>query len=148
MIQTLSLLGSTGSIGTQALDIIRRLGIQVKALAAYRNIERLEQQIREFQPEFAAVYDVALAKELKLRVADCSIRIGAGMDGLLEAAVLPGSEMMFNSVVGMVGLLPTLEAIQAKKKIALANKETLVAGGALVMEAAKKAGSAGLSSRQ
>ena len=140
MIQTLSLLGSTGSIGTQALDIIRRLGIQVKALAAYRNIERLEQQIREFQPEFAAVYDVALAKELKLRVADCSTRIGAGMDGLLEAAVLPGSEMMFNSVVGMVGLLPTLEAIQAKKKIALANKETLVAGGALVMEAAKKQG--------
>lgn len=140
MIQALSLLGSTGSIGTQALDIIRRLGIQVKALAAYRNIERLEQQIREFQPEFAAVYDVALAKELKLRVADCSTRIGAGMDGLLEAAVLPGSEMMFNSVVGMVGLLPTLEAIQAKKKIALANKETLVAGGALVMEAAKKQG--------
>ena len=140
MIQTLSLLGSTGSIGTQALDIIRRLGIQVKALAAYRNIERLEQQIREFQPEFAAVYDVALAKELKFRVADCSTRIGAGMEGLLEAAVLPGSEMMFNSVVGMVGLLPTLEAIQAKKKIALANKETLVAGGALVMEAAKKQG--------
>lgn len=140
MIQTLSLLGSTGSIGTQALDIIRRLGIQVKALAAYRNIERLEQQIREFHPEFAAVYDVALAKELKQRIADCSTRIGAGMDGLLEAAVLPGAEMMFNSVVGMVGLRPTLEAIQAKKKIALANKETLVAGGALVMAAARKQG--------
>lgn len=140
MIQTLSLLGSTGSIGTQALDIIRRLGIQVKALAAYRNIERLEQQIREFRPEFAAVYDVALAKELKQRVADCSVRIGAGMEGLLEAAALPGAEMMFNSVVGMVGLRPTLEAIQAKKKIALANKETLVAGGALVMEAARKQG--------
>lgn len=140
MIQTLSLLGSTGSIGTQALDIIRRLGIQVKALAAYRNIERLEQQIREFRPEFAAVYDVALAKELKQRTVDCSTRIGAGMDGLLEAAVLPGAEMMFNSVVGMVGLRPTLEAIQAKKKIALANKETLVAGGALVMAAARKQG--------
>ena len=140
MIQTLSLLGSTGSIGTQALDIIRRLGIQVKALAAYQNIEHLEQQIREFRPEFAAVYDVALAKELKQRVADCSVRIGAGMEGLLEAAALPGVEMMFNSVVGMVGLRPTLEAIQAKKKIALANKETLVAGGALVIEAARKQG--------
>ena len=105
MIQTLSLLGSTGSIGTQALDIIRRLGIQVKALAAYRNIERLEQQIREFQPEFAAVYDVALAKELKLRVADCSTRIGAGMDGLLEAAVLPGSDVYKRQAEGGAGAL-------------------------------------------
>lgn len=138
MIQTLSLLGSTGSIGTQALDIVRRLGIQIKALAAYQNIERLEQQIREFRPEFAAVYDVALAKELKQKVKDCPTRIGAGMDGLIEAATLPGTEMMFNSVVGMVGLSPTLEAIRAKKKIALANKETLVAGGALVMAEARK----------
>ena len=140
MIQTLSLLGSTGSIGTQTLDIVRNLGIQIKALAAYQNIECLEQQIREFRPEFAAIYDVALGKELKERVKDCPTRIGTGMEGLIEAATLPSAEMMFNSVVGMVGLCPTLEAIKANKKIALANKETLVAGGALVMEAAKKQG--------
>ena len=140
MIQTLSLLGSTGSIGTQTLDIVRNLGIQIKALAAYQNIECLEQQIREFRPEFAAIYDVALGKELKERVKDCPTRIGTGMEGLIEAATLPSAEMMFNSVVGMVGLCPTLEAIKANKKIALANKETLVAGGALVMAEAKKHG--------
>ncbi len=140
MIQTLSLLGSTGSVGTQALDIVRNLGIQIKALAAYQNIECLEQQIREFRPEFAAIYDVALGKELKERVKDCPTRIGTGMEGLIEAATLPSAEMMFNSVVGMVGLCPTLEAIKANKKIALANKETLVAGGALVMAEAKKHG--------
>lgn len=140
MIQTLSLLGSTGSIGTQTLDIVRNLGIQIKALAAYQNIDRLEQQIREFRPEFAAIYDVALGKELKERVRDCPTRIGTGMEGLMEAAALPSAEMMFNSVVGMVGLRPTLEAIKAHKKIALANKETLVAGGALVMEEARKHG--------
>lgn len=140
MIQTLSLLGSTGSIGTQTLEIVRNLGVQIKALAAYQNIDRLEQQIREFRPEFAAIYDVALGKELKERVKDCPTRIGTGMDGLMEAAVLPGAEMMFNSVVGMVGLRPTLEAIRANKKIALANKETLVAGGALVMAEARKRG--------
>lgn len=140
MIQTLSLLGSTGSVGTQALDIVRNLGIQIKALAAYQNIECLEQQIREFRPEFAAIYDVALGKELKERVKDCPTRIGTGMEGLIEAATLPSAEMMFNSVVGMVGLCPTLEAIKTNKKIALANKETLVAGGALVMAEAKKHG--------
>lgn len=140
MIQTLSLLGSTGSVGTQALDIVRNLGIQIKALAAYQNIECLEQQIREFRPEFAAIYDVTLGKELKERVKDCPTRIGTGMEGLIEAATLPSAEMMFNSVVGMVGLCPTLEAIKANKKIALANKETLVAGGALVMAEAKKHG--------
>ena len=111
MIQTLSLLGSTGSIGTQALDIIRRTNIQVKALAACRNIELLEQQIREFKPEFAAVYHIGLAKELKQRVSDCPTEIGAGMEGLIQAAVINGSEMTFNAVVGMVGLQPTLEAI-------------------------------------
>ena len=147
MIQTLSLLGSTGSVGTQALDIVRNLGIQIKALAAYQNIECLEQQIREFRPEFAAIYDVALGKELKERVKDCPTRIGTGMEGLIEAATLPSAEMMFNSVVGMVGLCPTLEAIKTNKKIALANKETLVAGGALVMAEAKTWGS-GLSGGQ
>ena len=122
MIQTLSLLGSTGSIGTPGFGYYPQIGHTSEGVGGLSEYRTFGAANSEFQPEFAAVYDVALAKELKLRVADCSTRIGAVMDGLLEAAVLPGSEMMFNSVVGMVGLLPTLEAIQAKKKIALANK--------------------------
>src|SRR5699024_6407869 len=89
-------------------------------------------------PEFAVCFDEEAAKALKIAVADCPVRIGAGMDGLCEAASLSGADMILNSVVGMIGLRPTLEAIQAGKDVALANKETLVAGGALVMEAAKK----------
>lgn len=140
MMKKISILGSTGSIGTQALDVVRGLPKELKvvSLAAHSNITRLEEQIREFSPEFAVCFDEEAAKALKISVADCPVRIGAGMEGLCEAASLSGADMILNSVVGMIGLRPTLEAIQAGKDVALANKETLVAGGALVMEAAKK----------
>ena len=140
MMKKISILGSTGSIGTQALDVVRGLPKELKvvSLAAHSNITRLEEQIREFSPEFVVCFDEKAAKALKIAVADCPVRIGAGMEGLCEAASLSGADMILNSVVGMIGLRPTLEAIQAGKDVALANKETLVAGGALVMEAAKK----------
>lgn len=140
MKKNLSILGSTGSIGTQTLDVARRLSLHVKAVAAYGNIKMLEDQIREFRPVLAAVFDKAKAKELQIAVADTGTRVTAGMDGLCEAASLAEADVVVNSVVGCVGLRPTLAAIHAGKDLALANKETLVAGGALVMDAAKKNG--------
>lgn len=140
MIRSLSILGSTGSIGTQALDVVRKLGLQVEALAACHNIKLLEKQIREFRPKTVAVFEEKAASELRTAVSDLSVRVLSGMEGLCEAASLPAAEMVLNSVVGMVGLRPTLAAIKAHKNVALANKETLVAGGALVMEAARKNG--------
>ncbi len=136
----LSLLGSTGSIGTQALDVARCLGIRVEALAARRNITLLEQQIREFKPSVAAVMEEAAAEELRIKVADLPVKVLSGMDGFREVAALEASDTVLNSVVGMVGLIPTLTAIQAGKRLALANKETLVAGGRLVMDTAAKHG--------
>ncbi|HIS69591.1 MAG TPA: 1-deoxy-D-xylulose-5-phosphate reductoisomerase [Candidatus Gallacutalibacter stercoravium] len=135
--KTVSVLGSTGSIGEQTLDVARRLGISVYAVAAHHNIKRLEQQVREFRPALAVVYDEAAAGELKTRLADTSTRVAAGMEGLCEAAAAP-VDIVLNAVVGMVGLQPTLSAIQAGRTVALANKETLVAGGQLVMEEARK----------
>lgn len=140
MVRSLSILGSTGSIGTQALDVVRKLGLQVEALAAYHNVELLEKQIREFHPKTVAVFEEKAAAELRTAVSDLSVRVLSGMEGLCEAASLPAAEVVLNSVVGMVGLRPTLAAIQAHKNVALANKETLVAGGALVMAAARKNG--------
>ena len=141
----LSLLGSTGSIGTQTLDVVRGLKgtdaeIKIEVLAAHANVARLETQMREFSPAAVAVFDEAAAKDLKDRTRDLSVLILVGMDGLCEAAAWDSADCVLNSVVGMVGLQPTLAAIGAKKTVALANKETLVAGGALVTEAAKKAG--------
>ena len=138
MKRCLSILGSTGSIGTQTLDVVRGLGLKVCALAANANIALLESQIREFQPELAAVFELDAAKKLNTAVADAPVRIVAGMDGLCEAAAIGSADLVLNSVVGMVGLMPTLAAINAGKDVALANKETLVAGGALVMDAAKR----------
>lgn len=135
MKQNIAVLGSTGSIGLQSLDVARELGLSVRALAARRNIEMLEAQIREFSPAIAAVYDPEAAKLLKIAVADTGTKIVAGIEGLCEAACEETAEVLLNAVVGMVGLLPTLRAIEAKKQIALANKETLVAGGALVKAA-------------
>lgn len=135
--KTISVLGSTGSIGEQTLDVARRLGISVYVVAAHHNIKRLEQQVREFRPALAVVYDEAAAGELKTRLADTSTRVAAGMEGLCEAAAAP-VDIVLNAVVGMVGLQPTLSAIQAGRTVALANKETLVAGGQLVMEEARK----------
>lgn len=140
MTGSLSLLGSTGSIGTQTLDVVRKLKIPVCALAAHSNIDLLEKQAREFSPKLVAVYKEEAALELKNRLAGTSIEVVAGMDGLCQAAQWPEAEMVLNSVVGMVGLQPTLQAIEAQKNVALANKETLVAGGSLVIRKAKEKG--------
>lgn len=138
--EKLSLLGSTGSIGTQALRVSEKLSIPVVAVAAHSNIKLLEEQIRKFKPEVAVAVDEKAASELKTAVADTDTKVLTGMDGLIEAASLDSAEVVLNSVVGMVGLRPTLAAIESGKKLALANKETLVAGGALVMDAARKNG--------
>lgn len=141
----LSLLGSTGSIGAQTLDVVRGLAgsegpFQVEVLAAGRNVGLLEEQIREFKPRAAAVFDPEAAKDLRDRTRDLDIQILTGMEGLCQAAAWDTADITLNSVVGMVGLRPTLAAISGKKTLALANKETLVAGGSLVMEAARKNG--------
>ncbi|MBQ4129415.1 MAG: 1-deoxy-D-xylulose-5-phosphate reductoisomerase [Ruminococcus sp.] len=140
MVNKLSILGSTGSIGTQTLDVARKLNLQITALSAHSNIELLEQQIREFKPSVAAVFDEVKADALKLNIKDTDTKVYSGMDGLLYCATLDDCDLVVNSVVGMVGLKPTLASINAKKNIAFANKETLVAGGKLVMDAAKRNG--------
>ena len=134
MISSVSILGSTGSIGLQALDVARNLNLNVTAIAAHSNIDLLENQIREFSPKIATVFDYKKAKELKIRVADTDTKVLSGMDGLLEIAAEKDADILLNSVVGMIGLEPTLLAAKSKKNIALANKETLVAGGQLVMQ--------------
>lgn len=140
MRRCLSVLGSTGSIGTQTLDVARNLKLKIGAIAARSNVRLLEEQIREFRPELAAVYEEPAAKKLRLSVEDLPVRIVSGMDGLCEAASYKKADLVCNSVVGLVGLQPTLAAISAGKDVALSNKETLVAGGAVVMKAAKRAG--------
>lgn len=138
--KNLSILGSTGSIGTQSLETARKCGYSVSALSAYSNVDLIEAQIREFKPKIAALVDENAAKELKLRVADTDTKVLAGLDGVCECAAYDEADTVINSVVGMAGLRPTLAAIEAGKKIALANKETLVAGGQLVMGKAKTKG--------
>lgn len=140
MINTISILGSTGSIGTQALDVVSKLNIKVIALTAHSNIELLEQQIRKYNPKLAVVFEEEKAEELCDNIKDTNTKVLSGMDGLIEAAIQKECDLVLNSVVGMVGLKPTLSAIEAKKDIALANKETLVAGGALVMDTVKRNG--------
>ena len=134
----LSILGSTGSIGTQALVVAEKLGLQVTALTANSNIKLLEEQIRKFRPQYAAVMDERLALELKRNIADTDTRVLSGMQGLCECAGRDDGATVLNSVVGMVGLEPTLCAIDSGKDVALANKETLVAGGKLVTERVKE----------
>lgn len=135
----ISLLGSTGSIGTQTLDVVRNnKDICVTALAAGSNIEALECQIREFKPEMAAVWDEKKAAELKLKTADLPVKIVSGMDGLIEAATAEGAGIVLTAVVGMIGIQPTIAAIKAGKDIALANKETLVCAGHIIMPLAKE----------
>ena len=137
----IAILGSTGSIGTQTLEIVRTNGdLEVTALAAGNNIDLLEQQIREFRPKLAAVWKEELAAELKSRVRDMDIEIVSGMDGLLSVAAVPESEILVTAIVGMIGILPTIEAIKAGKDIALANKETLVTAGHIIMPLAKERG--------
>ncbi len=130
----IAILGSTGSIGTQTLDVVREQGdIEVVALAAGNNIKLLEQQIREFHPVLAAVWDEKKAEELKVKTADLSVKIVCGMEGLLAVAEVPESEILVTAIVGMLGIRPTIAAIRAGKDIALANKETLVTAGHLIM---------------
>lgn len=141
MTKNISILGSTGSIGTQTLDVVREIGgINVKAITANNNIELLEKQIREFKPDIAAVMNEEMAEKLKERVKDCGTKILSGIDGLIEAAVYKESDTVVTSVVGNIGIVPTFEAIKAGKNIALANKETLVSAGKLIINAVKKYG--------
>ena len=134
MSKTVSILGSTGSIGTQALEVCEKHGLGITALAAHSSIDLLEEQSRKFRPEYVGIYNEEKYKELKQRLSDTNIKVVCGMEGLCEIAALPQTDIVLNSVVGMVGLLPTLTAIDAGKDLALANKETLVAGGELVMD--------------
>lgn len=138
----IGVMGSTGSIGTQTLDIVRNYPdrLEIVALAAGSSVELLEQQIREFKPRYAAMWSEDAAKDLKERVADLEIEIGYGMDGLLKMAVLSEMEVLVTAIVGMIGIRPTIEAIKHKKDIALANKETLVTAGHIIMPLAKEYG--------
>ena len=136
----LSILGSTGSIGLQALEVAEKLGFEITALAAGSRVAELERQIRAYRPRLAVMFHEDAAADLKHRVRDLPVTVLSGMEGLCAAAALEETEVVLNAVVGMVGLLPTLSAIEAGKDVALANKETLVAGGFLVMEAAARRG--------
>ncbi len=139
--KNISILGSTGSIGTQTLDIVRaNKDLNVVAMAAGSNIKKLEMQIREFHPQLVCVYNEEAAGKLKRAVADLDVKVTAGMEGLIEAAVCERAEIVVTAFVGMIGIRPTLEAMKAGKDIALANKETLVTAGHLVMKAAEEYG--------
>ena len=137
----ISVLGSTGSIGTQTLQVVRNnKDIHVAALAAGSNVDLIEQQIREFRPELAVLWEEKKAEELELRVADLDVKVSWGMEGLMEAASIPAAETVVTAVVGMIGIRPTIAAIEAGKDIALANKETLVTTGHLIIPLAKEKG--------
>ena len=140
MTKTISILGSTGSIGRQTLDVADGLGLRVAALTANTDAERMEAQCRKYRPKLAVMMAKSAAEELKTRLSDMNIRVLSGLEGLTEAAVLPEADTVVTAVSGMVGLQPTLAAIREKKRIALANKETLVCAGELVMEEAGKSG--------
>ena len=140
MVTSISILGCTGSIGRQTIAVAEHIGMPVAALTANRKIDMLEEQARSLHPKFVAVYDETAAKQFKVAVADTDIRVGSGMDGLIEAACMDGTDCVVTAVSGSVGLRPTLAAIDAKKRIALANKETLVCAGDIVMARAKEKG--------
>ena len=137
----IAILGSTGSIGTQTLDVVRANGdIEVLGISAGRNIRKLEEQVREFSPRLVAVWDENAAKDLADKIKDTDTKVVSGMDGLLELAAMPETEILVTAIVGMLGIRPTIEAIRAGKDIALANKETLVTAGHLIMPMAKEYG--------
>ena len=139
--KTIGILGSTGSIGTQTLEVVREnKDIRVAALAAGRNLKKLEEQILEFRPELAAVWSEEDAEKLRTMVADLDVKIVSGMEGLIQVSVLPKIEILVTAIVGMIGIRPTIEAIKAGKDIALANKETLVCAGHIIMPLAEKTG--------
>ena len=137
----IAILGSTGSIGTQTLDIVRKnKDLEVVGIAAGSNIAMLEEQIREFHPRLAAVGDEEKAAELRVRVKDTDCKVAGGMDGLLELAAMKESQILVTAIVGMIGIRPTIEGMKAGKDIALANKETLVTAGHIIMPLAKEYG--------
>ena len=139
--KTIAVLGSTGSIGTQTLEVARANGdLKIAALAAGRNVKLLESQIREFSPRVVAVWEEKAARELKTAISDLDVKIVTGMDGLIEISTLPEVEVLVTAIVGMIGIRPTVEAIKAGKDIALANKETLVTAGHIIMPLAKEHG--------
>lgn len=140
MNKKLSILGSTGSIGKQALEVAKKRGFEVTALTASTSSVELEKQIREFKPKIAALVDESQAKDLAVRVSDTNTKVVGGIQGICECATQENADIVLNAIVGMAGLLPTLDAIDAGKDIALANKETLVAGGKLVMNKAREKG--------
>ena len=140
MSRRISILGSTGSIGRQSLEVIAACGMTVGALTANASVDRLEEQARRFRPELAVMMDERAAADLKVRLADTPTKVASGMEGLIEAAELPSADTVITAVVGMIGLKPTLAAIRARKRIALANKETLVCAGELVQKVAKEYG--------
>lgn len=140
MVNAISILGSTGSIGRQTVDVAGHMGMPVAALAAGRSIKLLEEQARRLKPEFVSVFDEEAAKEFKIAIADTDIRVGSGIESLIEAATLASSDCVVTAVSGAIGLRPTLAAIAEKKRIALANKETLVCAGDIVMRRAKECG--------
>ena len=138
MVKSVSILGSTGSIGRQSLDIIGHLPVKVSALTAGTSVERMAEQCRQFQPELAVMATEEAARELKKHISDLPVEIAWGEEGLIQAATVPSADCVITAVVGMVGLKPTLAAIRAGKRIGLANKETLVCAGELVMAEAEK----------
>ena len=140
MSKRIAVLGSTGSIGRQSLDVIDACGMSVAALTANSSVERMEEQARQFKPELVALVDEKAADDLRVRLADTNVKVAGGMSGLLEAAAIPSADTVITSGVGMVGLRPTLAAIREGKRIALANKETLVCAGELVLEEARDYG--------
>ena len=140
MSKRISILGSTGSIGRHSLDVIAACGMEAAALTANSNAARMEEQARRFRPELAVMMDERAAADLRVRLADTPVRVASGMEGLLEAAELPSADTVLTAVVGMIGLRPTMAAIREGKRIALANKETLVCAGQLVMEEARDFG--------
>lgn len=141
MRKNIAILGSTGSIGTQTLEVVRKQpDLRVVALAADSNVEKMEEQIREFGPRAVAMWNREAAADLRTRVADLDVKVFSGMEGLLEIAVLPDSQVLVTAIVGMIGIKPTIAAIRAGKDIALANKETLVCAGHIIMPLARERG--------
>lgn len=139
--KNIAILGSTGSIGTRTLDVARKNeDLRVVAVSAGKSVEKLEEQIREFHPILAAVWDEKAARDLKTRIADTDTKVVSGMEGLLELASMPESDILVTAIVGMIGIRPTMEGIRAGKDIALANKETLVTAGHLIMPMAREYG--------
>ena len=140
MKKRISILGSTGSIGTQTVDVLDSINAEVTALTTNKNIKLLEQQARKLKPKLAVAFDEKSAEDLKIALADTNIKVESGMDGLIHAAAMENTDVVVTAVVGMVGLLPTIAAIDAGHDIALSNKETLVCAGSIVTEAARKKG--------